>query len=272
MALQLNPTREAYKPFPKDGTDQYRKLMPQVIGDTRIPLSVSGVMQPRVCAVNAEDAVKSAWMDNYFYTGDGIAYHPDGKVKLVLDSQHLRNLKPDTALRDGALPLEDGAYESSPGLEFSRKDRERYFGQASISKLVKSNPFWQALARDKALLDACVDTVFAEYQRRFAPNEDLGKLELMGAFLRDEVPKSPEMRALCVDWLEDWSSVRGWLNLDGSGRLVGLAPEALVAKNYTPGSLIVAPTLEMVVALKNKHVSPNGRPDFEKDVRTLYKQ
>jgi hypothetical protein len=274
MELQLNPTREAYKSFPKNGTDQYRRLMPQVIADKRAPLSVSDIMLAKISAVNAEDAVKSAWFNNYLDTGDGIADHPDGRSKLVLDSQHLRNLTSDTPLIDGALPLEDGVYETLPGLEFSKEDKEKYFGRAFISKLVKSNPFWQALARDSALLDAFVDIIATEYQRKFAPNEDLGKLELMGAYLRDEAPKSPQMRALYVSGLGGWSNVYGRVDLDDlNGRLVGLAPEAQGARNFTvPETRIVAPTLDQVLALSNAHVSRNGKPEFEKDVRGLYKQ
>jgi hypothetical protein len=264
MTLQLNLKAESYK-IDKYNIYKFRKFFgsikkqtPRLKKSGRYPASVYSIMQRRVelrrapfdekskypkstlCefieqnwekfyksrdkAIADWNHVKTAWMDNYFDTGDGIVYHPDGKFKLVLDSQHLRNLTENIQLINGALPLEEGVYETLPGLEFSKKDREK-----------KGTPwsFWQALARkDKTLLEAYVDTIRAEYQRRFAPNEDLKKSKIMRILVDNRVfSKSPEMRALCVYRLGSRSDVNGWYDLDNyDGLLVGLAPEAQGAR------------------------------------------
>ncbi|MCX6741654.1 MAG: hypothetical protein NTX24_00565 [Candidatus Pacearchaeota archaeon] len=272
MALKLNDAREPYREFYGRNVEQ----MPKLVADKRVPLNVAGLMQRRLAVKSADADVQTAWMDNYFDTGDAIAYHPDGKVKLVLDSQHLRNLTPESTLNNSALVLPAGVYETLQGPEFTRAKLEKYVGNWLKSDQAKTNPIWQALARDQTLLDAYVDHIFTEYQRRFAPKTDLKDITAMGAFIvdKDNLPKDVTMRALCVSRLVSRSYVLGGYALDyGSGRLVGLAPEAQVAKNYTvPETRIVAPTLDQVLALSNAHVSRNGKPEFDKDVRTLYKQ
>ena len=76
MALKLNPEREACREFYGQNVMQ----MPLLIADGRVPMSVSQLMQKRLDVRNAEADVKTAWMDNYFDTGDGVVYHPDGRV------------------------------------------------------------------------------------------------------------------------------------------------------------------------------------------------
>ena len=271
MALQLNSKREAYKAFPQEGSASNIEQMPKLISDKRLPLSIAGFMQARIGAVNAEADVKSAWMDSFFDTGDGIAYHPDGKIKIVPDSQHLRNLTAETSLRDGALPLEDGVYETLPGQEFTKKDSEKYFGDWLTLDKAKASPIWRALARDQNLLNAYVEVIFSEYQKRFANKEDVRNIKLMGAFINN-TPKSPEMRAWCVGGLGYRSYANGRISLDDrDGRLVGLAPEALVSSKFlVPETRIVAPTLDQILSLGDAHVSPAGRDSYRKDVATLY--
>src|SRR3990167_8900583 len=90
--LELNDTIEPYKDFRSDDAQTYLAQMPLVIADNRSPLSVATLMERRLHA--GKSAI--AWKDNYFDTGDGIAYNAGGtKFKIVLDSQDLRkvNLK-----------------------------------------------------------------------------------------------------------------------------------------------------------------------------------
>jgi hypothetical protein len=272
MALQLNDTREPYKEFYGPNKREMQKL----VADGRTPMSVAGLMQRRLAVKGAEPAVQKAWMDNYFDSGDGIVYHPDGKVKLVLDSQHLRNLTPDTELVGGALVLPAGVYETLEGPEFTRAQLKKHVGNWLKSDQAKSNPMWQALARDQALLDAYVGHIYSEYQSRFAKTTDLKDITAIGAFIVDQesLPKDVTMRALSVLRLESRSDVYGWCNLDlNYGRLVGLAPEAQGARNFAiQERRIVAPTLDMVLALGPKYVGAHSQPDFEKDAKDLYKQ
>src|SRR3989344_2825235 len=86
MAIKLNATPEAYKEFYGRNTEQ----MPKLVAEGRVPMNASQLMQRRLVYRNGPAKVKTAWMDNYFDTGDAVVYHPNGDVKIVLDSQTLR--------------------------------------------------------------------------------------------------------------------------------------------------------------------------------------
>ncbi|MBS3117851.1 hypothetical protein J4430_03150 [Candidatus Woesearchaeota archaeon] len=64
--------------------------MPKLIAEGRTPLSIAGLMKRRIEVLNSPYEVRSAYWDNYFGTGDGIACHPNGKGKVVLDAKPLR--------------------------------------------------------------------------------------------------------------------------------------------------------------------------------------
>ncbi|MEK6897623.1 MAG: hypothetical protein AABW93_03780 [Nanoarchaeota archaeon] len=216
MSLRLNQSSENFKEFYGRNVEQ----MPKLIADGRIPLSVAGLMQRRLDVRNASDDVKSSWMDNYFDTGDAVVYHPDGRVKIVLDSQTLREINPDSKRNLGALVLTPEQYDTMSGEEF-KKDKIGKIGDSLSKKDVKDHPVWRVLARDEALLNYYADYVFAEGEQRFYYDT------AMGVYLTSAAVSTPEMRAWCVVRLEGRSCVSGRVVLDdGDGRLVGVAPEA----------------------------------------------
>jgi len=219
MALKLNATPEAYKEFYGRNTEQ----MPKLIADGRVPMSVSGLMQRRLDVRNSDDKVKSAWMDNYFDTGDAVVYHPDGRVKIVLDSEDLRNMTPDTPRNGGALIVTPEAYDALQG-EVFKKGKLGKTGNWMSREDVKAHPVWKVLARDQALLNDYTDFIFAEGKERF------GYDTAMGVFPGSCGGDKPEMRAWYVMWLDLRSDADGGNGLDDDdGRLVGIAPEALGA-------------------------------------------
>jgi hypothetical protein len=111
MALKLNATREAYQEFYGKNVQQ----MPKLIADGRVPMNVSQLMQRRLDVRNSDVKVKSSYMDNYFDTGDAVVYHPDGRVKIVLDSQTLRDMTPESPRSNGALVLASEVYDTLQG-------------------------------------------------------------------------------------------------------------------------------------------------------------
>jgi len=89
MALQLN--EGTYKEFSKDATKHASNIyqMPALIAEGLAPMSANGLMKRRLEVQDKarfSDSVRNDWMDNYFDTGDAVAYHPDGRVRIVLDS------------------------------------------------------------------------------------------------------------------------------------------------------------------------------------------
>jgi hypothetical protein len=217
MALKLNATREAYQEFYGRNVEQ----MPKLIADGRVPMSVSGLMQRRLDYRNGPAEVKSAWMDNYFDTGDAVVYHPNGRVKIVLDSEDLRNMTPDTPRRNGALIIGEDIYRTLEGEEL-KKGKLGKVNEWMSREDVKAHPVWRVLARDQALLNDYTDFIFAEGKERFGYDIAMGVYS--GSCGGDE----PEMRALCVSGLEFRSSAYGREDLGSdNGRFVGIAPEAL---------------------------------------------
>jgi hypothetical protein len=212
MALKLNETREAYKEFCGRNTKQ----MPKLIAEKRVPMNVAQLMQERLDVRNSDAEIKSSYMDFYFDAGDGIAYHPDGRVKIVLDSQTLRDMNPDTPRVRGALLLTEDVYNALEGEEF-KKGKIGKTGEWLSKKDVKAHPVWRILARDQGLLNDYVDYTFAE-GKRFDYDE------AMGVFLSSAKGDTPEMRAGRVGRLAFRSNASGRDDLDDdSGRLIGIA-------------------------------------------------
>jgi len=197
--------------------------MPKLTADGRMPANVSQLMQRKLDLRNDETGVKDFYMDNYFDTGDGVVYHPDGRVKIVLDSQHLRDMTPESPRNGGALILGEDVYKALEGEEF----KEGKLGKVNerMSKAdVKSHPVWKVLARDQGLLDDYADYIFAEGKERF------GYDTAMGIFPGSANGETPEMRAWFVYRLVNRSDASGRIDLDYDyGRLLGIAPEALSA-------------------------------------------
>ena len=213
MVLNLNETPQRYKEFYGRNTEQ----MPLLIAEGRVPLSVAGLMQARLDIRNSCEEVKAAWMNNYFDTGDAVVYHPDGRLKVVLDSQHLRGLTPKSELRAGALVLANGKYESLQGQEFTREELREHVGYWLNKKQAKAHPIWGALAGDQGLLDEYVDYIFAEVKERSGYDFAMGVYP-------DSAVKTQKMRAWFVGRLGDWSDADGESDLGIIGRLVGLLP------------------------------------------------
>ena len=193
--LQLNePTIEYFEGRNID-------KMPELIAKGMKPLSVSGLMQRRLQAQYGSESVRNSLMNNYHDTGDGIAYHPDGRIKIVPDASPLREMDSKSNLVNGALVLPDGMYEKLEGQEFTRKDIQKYVGDAISSKEAKINPLWQALARDPKLLNEYVDLIFAQAKQQFDYDKN------MGVYVSD-APESPAMRLWFVWELGNGSGAR----------------------------------------------------------------
>ncbi len=212
MSLQLNEPVEKYKEF----YGPIIRQMPKLIQEGRIPLSVKDLMKRRLEVLTSSEPVKSAYWDNYFGTADTIAYHPDGRVKLVLDSHDLRQVTPESNLSLGALVLLEGSYEQLQGQEFTREQLEKHTGKYLTKKQAKSNPIWQALAREKGLLEQYVDSVFSQAKSRFDYDENMG-------IYVSSPQEQPTLRNWYVNRLGGGSFADGGSRLGGDrGRRVGV--------------------------------------------------
>jgi hypothetical protein len=203
--------------------------MPKVIADGRVPMNVSQLMQRKLGLRNDASGVKAFYMDNYFDTGDAVVYHPNGDVKIVLDSQTLREMTPESQRNSGALVLGEDVYKALQG-EVFKKGKLGKVNDSMSRKDVKAHPVWKVLARDQALLNDYTDFIFAEVKERFAKNTPSEDIRAMGVFPGSCGGSAPEMRAWFVVRLVDGSYAGGGVGVGcDDGRLVGIAPEALGA-------------------------------------------
>ena len=205
MDLKLNNIVEPYNEF----YGRVTKQMPRLVAEGRTPASVADVLERRLHS-GCKD-----WENNYFFTGDAIAYHPDKKCKVVLDAELLRNLTSKSNIRSGALILPDGLYEKLQGEEFAYNDikdlHERELSQAKVLQ----HPLWRALARDQALLKEYVPKMFAEMKKRFNYDENM-------AVYLDSFDGSPKLRQITVNGLGDRSLLDSKDDLDDViGRVIG---------------------------------------------------
>lgn len=228
MGLNLNDTVEPYKEANGDG----RKAIPELVADGRVLLGVAGLAERRLHSAQTD------WKNNYFFLGDVFAYNTDGKFKVVLNSEHLRNVNGNTRLVNGAIPLEDGVYDALEGEEFVVGKIQEYLGRDLSPEEVKGNPVWKAFIPDKALRDEYTDRMSAEMKQRF--NYD----KTMGVFPSDNTGgKTAIIRPAVVVRLGDYGCVGSLLSGrdgvdDNLARWVGVAPEALNA----PGKVSHTPT------------------------------
>ena len=170
MVLQLNLKHEEglFKGF----TGQFHEQMPLLIQDQRTLLSVQRLMERRLEVLDSsETEVRDAWLMNQFDTGDAILYLRNGRVRVIYDVQNLQDIaRMKKSDGKGNLPHLEGAPPYLPyGPEWSRDTLNEYgIGRRLSKREAKDHPILLALARrDQYLLNAYVDGMFAEMERKF---------------------------------------------------------------------------------------------------------
>jgi len=259
--------------------------MPDLVKDGRVPMSSRAVMKRRLEVLNhktetpqkakANEEIKDSWFNMYVDTGDGVFYHPDGPVKMVLDAPIMRELTPESHLIDGALRL--GAnkdesvarYEALDGQEFKRDDLDTLSTLLTPTQ-AKKHPVWKVLAGgDQDLLNEYVDAIFKVY----------GISQGMAVCV-DNPEEVAHGRLWCLGSSNNRSNAGGINDLDdGGGRLVGVcaggALEDLPRSGDASENKVIVPSLEQVLGVLKSNdscLSKNAREQLEKDYRTLYRR
>ena len=205
--------------------------MPNLIYAGQVPLSIKDIMEQRVFAWNSEDEeLAQLWGGNNFNSGDGIKYHPNGKLKIVPDSKLLREINSETDLVwGGSQALEEGTFDEADGFEFTREDVREFANKYMSKKEALNNPFWQAFAQeDKTLLGEYINQVYSRTQPNDFANQEysLGdEPQLMRIFIREDVPEFEVQRFLAFNPALLRSSVTDLGNVllnRGSGKLIGV--------------------------------------------------
>lgn len=140
----------------------YRQ-MPNMYGAGLIPMAVADFMQTTLGSLGG-----------IVDTGDAVAQYPNGKVKIVRDSQLIRELSQESTLdKTGALVLEPGVYEAIDEEELPQETVRKYTGRTSIFGEVLMNPLWRTLARDDKTLRAFASEIFA-CSKRYGHQKNMG--------------------------------------------------------------------------------------------------
>ena len=233
LSLNLECEGELYREFYGRIIDQ----IPLLLASGRVPLSTKQLMERRIEVRDADfgkqykgtaheasiQAVRDSIWTNYFDTGDGVLYHPDGKIKVVVNAPFLRSLNPESKLSNGALVLSDELYaQTTDAPEFTREqvEKERF---ATV---------WLALAQD--------DTELLKEYRKAVAEELKTRYNYEGQNMNVFLAPAKNVttgRSCCVNRCGDGSNADGNGDLDGGdGRLVGVVPEAqgLVARSASP--------------------------------------
>ena len=222
MTIESNDPTQDYKLF----YGKYLEQMPKLLIEGRIPLSFKDVMQRRLEAANSQyPNLIEAWLDNYFDTGDACVIDSRGNLKVVHDSNHLRELNSKTKLTNGAIVLSNADYSKLGGEEFSPKTIKEYGVLEPLTeKQVNEHPVWKALARgDEVLLKAYSQMIFAKAKERFHYDKN------MSIYLPSS-REMPQLRSWCAGRLYYKSYATGRDGIgDDSGHLVGV--NQLITRN-----------------------------------------
>lgn len=260
-----------------------RTQMPKLLADGRVPLSVAGLMQRRIVVSypefgaqyrdtphqNSVTAVRDAWRTSYFDTGDGVLYHPDGKIKVVLDAGFIRELDPSISLLNGAVKLAEKdcdsatVYDQINGEQFTRKQVEDD----------KFGTVWLALARgDAHLLEEYKLAVVADSKECYNHERPFMNIYLT----------SPQIVAIgrlwCVHSCYDYSGADAYGIDYSDGRLVGVRAGGATreARNFSfdRSTVVSGICLEAHVGAAMAYIEslPHSKPITPEGFRVAFKR
>lgn len=248
----LDPHKEFYghpkiqMPLLVSGKDEEGNI----IDVPRNPASFAYVIERRM---NAPEDVREAWQKNYFFTGDGSTAGKKGDHLIVLDAQPLREITGDSELFNGALVLSNNAWN-----ELKRqKNAVLYLTanevQAAQGKgYVKKNGIWtpdnKTVGKVGDMLNRGQNlTPYLQLVSENSPHSD----SLLNIYFNPTLKDSMStMRAWVASRIDSSSSAYG-SDSDDCGRLVGVAPEAHIAREKLASPSMVQPPLEQILAVIN---------------------
>ncbi len=250
MALQLSGPTEELPRLYRELNGRVIDTMPllisgrdekgQVVDIPRIPISFSYVLKRRETA--PDDKVRKEWQDNYVFTGDLVATGVDGYILSVWDSPLLRSLTSESKLNNGALILSTTQWNELK----AQKEGTLYLtaeqaAQVHQQGFVKQEGIWtpsnKEVARVWDHLGRGQDlTSYATIVGGATRSKNI-----MNVYLDASARQLPTGRAWVANRIDSNSNANGNNNLiNDNGRLVGVAPEAQVAREKVLEARVLA--------------------------------
>ena len=239
MTLQLSGQRERMVDPHREFYGQVVKQMPllvsgrdeksNIVDVPRIPASFGYVLERRE---TAPKDVRGEWQTNYIFTGDAVATSTLGDVVSTWDSSLLRSLTPQSKLANGALVLstlqmdelkaqkEGMLYLSADEVGEGHEKGYRCIDRVWTPENKTVGKVWDHLSRGRNL------HTYAQLV-----NDTTHSDVVMRVYFDRLKKESPSLRSWVADRIDYDSSAYGvdFLYID-YGRLVGVAPEAHVAR------------------------------------------
>lgn len=133
-------------------TGPYIDQMDHLISDGGAPFSILDLIKTRINMRNNKS--KDLWWYNSFNSVDGIAYHRDGRVKIVLEALPLMGIISESDIWQGGLVLPGDMYERLDGVELRKDELEMYNSIKNPTReQIENNIIWIDLVRGYSLSD-----------------------------------------------------------------------------------------------------------------------
>ena len=243
LSGQIERMVEPYSPF----EGRIINIMPRVISGKdekekvvdvpRILISYAGVIDRRE---TAPEDVRGAWQKNYICTGDADLCNDQGANLITFYTSFLRELNPKTRLHQGAAILSQNQWDElatqrekvlilsaeevqeAHGKGYIKKDGVWVPANATVGKVWEGTNTFPGLARGRNLVS------YIQLVAEHSPHSE----SLLNVYFNQTKEEGSVTGRLWVARSVDDDSRAGGDNdlYNVSGRLVGVAPEALVAR------------------------------------------
>ncbi len=104
----------------------YNEQMERLIRDGGTPFSIYDLFREINNVQGEDNDIRDPWWNTPFNSCDGIAYHPNGNIKVVLEAAPLIQIVPENALWKNGLILPDGIYETFDVVELRKDEINKY--------------------------------------------------------------------------------------------------------------------------------------------------
>lgn len=180
----------------------YDEAIKRVLRSGLMPSTTKDIVKFRLDSLGKEN--ESLWWENSFYTCDGVVSYGWDKIKILKNSNNIKELKNVVNIKDKyimgmrcycvsapnrVLTMTKEEYEKIESEEFSFTEFEKRYGLvAGLSKEdIKKCPVWIELVEDHDLLAKYVDSVFKVHSERSLPmSHNLMKISFKRGLLDDK--------------------------------------------------------------------------------------
>ena len=240
MTLQLSGITEELPQLYRELNGRVIDIMPLLVSGKdkkgnmvdvpRTPVSFGYVLERRETA--PEDVVRKEWQNNYVFTGDLVATGIEGDILSVWDSPLLRSLTSESKLNNGALILSSAQWDELK----AQKEGTLYLTaeqavQVNQQGFVKQEGIWTPHNKEVAKVWEHLGRGRDLVSYAQIVGDATSSRNIMNIYLDASTRQLPTGRAWVADRVDGNSFAYGGNVLNyGDARLVGVAPEAHVAR------------------------------------------